>query len=61
MDKYFAIFDKSQYNFIENLNSETGQSENVILEDSSIKLSEGYVYDYLYDDVFDEDNYYALL
>lgn len=61
MSKYSAIFDKSKYNYLENLNTETAVSENVILEDASIELSEGYVYDYLSDDVLDRDVYYALL
>lgn len=61
MSKYSAIFDKSKYNYLENLNTETAVSENVILEDASIELSEGYIYDYLSDDVLDRDVYYALL
>lgn len=61
MSKYSAIFDKSNYNYLENLNTETAISDNVILEDASIQLNEGFVYDYLYDDILDRDNYYALL
>lgn len=61
MSKYSTIFDKSKYNYLENLNAETAISENVILEDVSIELSEGYIYDYLVDDVLDRDVYYAML
>lgn len=61
MSKYSTIFDKSKYNYLENLNAETAISENVILEDVSIELSEGYIYDYLADDVLDRDVYYAML
>lgn len=61
MSKYSTIFDKSIYNYLENLNAETAISENVILEDVSIELSEGYIYDYLADDVLDRDVYYAML
>ena len=61
MSKYSAIFDKSKYNYLENLNTETAVSENVTLEDASIELSEGYIYDYLSDDILDKDAYYSLL
>lgn len=61
MSKYSKAFDRRTYDYIDKLDPETGFSENVTLEDSSIKLDEEWRYDEDIDDIVERDCLYAIL